>query len=68
MLRVVEKDLRQHYYDTTFHGLQLAPLFDSAEARIAVAQSNSEAFLTIALTLNVLTRTRCSSRHNAPPT
>jgi C-terminal processing protease CtpA/Prc len=54
MLRVVEKDLRQHYYDTTFHGLQLAPLFDSAEARIAAAQSNSEAFLTVALTLNAL--------------
>ncbi len=54
MLRAVEKDLRQYYYDTTFHGLPLATIFDSAEARIAVAQSNSEAFLTIALTLNAL--------------
>jgi carboxyl-terminal processing protease len=54
MLRAVEKDLRQYYYDTTFHGLRLATIFDSADARIAVAESNSEAFLTIALTLNAL--------------
>lgn len=54
MLRAVENDLRKYYYDTTFHGLDLATLFDSAEARITVAQSNSEAFLTIALTLNAL--------------
>jgi len=54
MLRAVEKDLRQHYYDTTFHGLDLATLFDSAEARIKRAQSNSEAFFTIAVTLNSL--------------
>jgi carboxyl-terminal processing protease len=54
MLRAIEKDLREDYYDTTFHGLDLATLFDSAAARIAVAQSNSEAFLTIALTLHAL--------------
>jgi C-terminal processing protease CtpA/Prc len=54
MLHAVEQDLRQYYYDTTFHGLALATLFDSAEAGIARAQSNSEAFLTIALTLNAL--------------
>lgn len=54
MLRRVERDLREYYYDTTFHGLTLSTLFDSADARIAVAQSNSEAFLTIALALNAL--------------
>jgi C-terminal processing protease CtpA/Prc len=64
MLRAVEKDLRQYYYDTTFHGLPLATLFDSAEARIAVAGSNSEAFLMIALTLNAL---QDSHTHFFPP-
>jgi carboxyl-terminal processing protease len=54
MLRTVENDLRQYYYDTTYHGLALATVFDSAEARIAAAESNSEAFLMIALTLNAL--------------
>ena len=54
ILRAVQKDVRQYYYDTTFRGVDLATLFDSAEAGIAVAQSNSEAFLTIALTLNAL--------------
>ena len=54
MLRAVEKDLHQYYYDTTFHGLDLTTLFDSAEARIKRARSNSEAFFTIAVTLNSL--------------
>jgi C-terminal processing protease CtpA/Prc len=54
MLRAVEKDLRQYYYDTTFRGLDLTTLFDSAEARIKRAQSNSEAFYIIAVTLNSL--------------
>jgi len=54
MLRAVEHDLRQYYYDTTFHGLDLATLFDSADARIAVAASNSEAFLNIAATVSTL--------------
>jgi C-terminal processing protease CtpA/Prc len=54
MLRAVERDLRQHYYDTTFHGLVLTTLFDSADARIAAATSNGEAFLAIAVTLAVL--------------
>lgn len=64
MLRAVEQDLRQYYYDTTFHGLPLATLFDSAEARITAAESNSEAFLTIALTLNAL---QDSHTHFFPP-
>ena len=54
MLRAVERDLRDNYYDTTFHGLDLKTLFDSADARIAVAKSNGEAFLAIAVTLAAL--------------
>jgi len=54
MLRAVQDDIRQHYYDTTFHGLDLAALFDSTDAMIAVASSNSEAFLNIAATVSTL--------------
>lgn len=54
MLRAVEKDLHHYYYDTTFHGLELKMLFDSADARIAAAKSNSEAFLAIAVTVSAL--------------
>ncbi len=54
MLRAVEHDLQKYYYDTTFHGLDLATLFDSTDARIAVASSNSEAFLNIAATVSTL--------------
>ena len=64
MLRAVERDLRDNYYDTTFHGLDLETLFDSADARIAVAKSNGEAFLAIAVTLAAL---RDSHTHFYPP-
>jgi len=64
MLRVVEHDLRDHYYDTTFHGLDLKTLFDSTDARIAAAHSNDEAFLSIAVTLSAL---RDSHTHFFPP-
>ncbi len=65
MLRAVERDLQKYYYDTTFHGLDLATLFDSADARTAAASSNSEAFLNIAATLSVL---RDSHTFFFPPT
>jgi len=64
MLRAVERDVQKYYYDTTFHGLDLATLFDSADARIAAARSNSEAFLNIAATLSAL---RDSHTHFFPP-
>jgi C-terminal processing protease CtpA/Prc len=64
MLRAVESDLREHYYDTTFHGLDVRMLFDSADARIAAAKSNGEAFLAIAVTLAAL---RDSHTHFFPP-
>src|SRR5690348_9284988 len=64
MLRVVEKDLREHYYDSTFRGLDLKTLFDSTEARINAAKSNTEAFLAIAVTVAAL---RDSHTHFFPP-
>src|SRR5437660_10644086 len=64
MLRAAEQDLRDHYYDTTFHGLDLRTLFDSTDARIAAAHSNDEAFLSIAVTLGAL---RDSHTHFFPP-
>ena len=64
MLRAVEHDLRDHYYDTTFHGLDLRTLFDSTDARIAAAHSIDEAFLSIAVTLSAL---RDSHTHFFPP-
>lgn len=54
MLRAMEKDIRQYYYDTTFHGIDLRTVFDSADAGITRARSNAEAFLEIAFALNVL--------------
>ena len=51
MLRAVRRDLEAHYYDSTYHGIDLAARFDSATARVRVAQSNAEIFGIIALTL-----------------
>lgn len=51
MLRTIQRDLEKHYYDSTFHGLPLAPLFDSAEADIKSAPSNGDIFGIIAHTL-----------------
>jgi len=51
MLRTIRRDLEQHYYDSTYHGLDLAARFDSAAVRIRAAQSNGEIFGVIALAL-----------------
>lgn len=51
MLHAIRKDLEQHYYDSTFHGLNLAVLFDSAERDIRAAPSNGDIFGIIAGTL-----------------
>lgn len=51
MLRAIQKDLKQHYYDSTFHRLDLASLFDSAEADIKTAPSNGDIFGIIARSL-----------------
>jgi C-terminal processing protease CtpA/Prc len=51
MLRVIRRDLEQHYYDSTYHGLDLGARFDSAAVRIRTAHSNGDIFGVIALTL-----------------
>lgn len=64
MLRAVQQDLEQLYYDSTFHGLPLASLFDSAEADIKSAPSNGDIFGIIAATL---LRFHDSHTHFFPP-
>ena len=51
MLRTIRKDLEQRYYDSTFHGVDLAAVFDSAEHDIRSAPSNGDIFGIIAATL-----------------
>lgn len=51
MLRGVKRDLREFYYDTTYHGIDLDARFRAAEGRIREAQSNSEVFAIIAQVL-----------------
>jgi carboxyl-terminal processing protease len=48
MLRGVRRNLREFYYDSTFHGLDLDSLIRRAEARIRRAKSNSEVLAVIA--------------------
>ena len=54
MLHGVRNDLAKRYYDSTFHGLNLTALFDSAEADVRSAQSNGDIFGIIAATLSRL--------------
>ncbi len=51
MLRTIRKDVERRYYDTTFHGVDLAVRWDSAATLIRTAQSNSQIFGIIAWTL-----------------
>jgi C-terminal processing protease CtpA/Prc len=64
MLHGVRNDLEKRYYDSTFHGLNLAALFDSAEADVRSAQSNSDIFGIIA---GVLVRLDDSHTWFLPP-
>jgi len=43
MLRQVEKDLRQHYYDPTFHGVDLTARVHDAEQRLQTAAGFNDA-------------------------
>lgn len=64
MLHAIQKDLAQRYYDSTFHGLNLKALCDSAEADIRTAQTNSDIFGIIA---GVLVRLDDSHTWFLPP-
>lgn len=48
MLDVVERDIRQHYFDATFGGVDLAAAFDSARARVRRAGRVEELLTAIA--------------------
>ncbi|HJU89343.1 MAG TPA: S41 family peptidase [Gemmatimonadaceae bacterium] len=48
LIRLVRKDVERHYYDSTFHGIDISARFAAVEAQIAVAKSYSEVFSGIA--------------------
>lgn len=54
MLRDVQRDLQRHYYDSTFHGLDLPVRFRLAAERMQAAQSNTQLFALIAQALAAL--------------
>lgn len=54
MLHVVQDDLRKHYFDTTYAGVDLKADFDTAEARVRRATRVEETLLAIAQATNVL--------------
>jgi len=47
MLRQVEKDLRQHYYDPTFHGVDLTARVRDAEQRLQTAAGFNDAVASV---------------------
>ena len=51
MLKFIKDDIKEHYYDPTFHGLNLDERFNVADEKIKQATSNSQIFATIAQTL-----------------
>ena len=54
MLSTVKDDLKSHYYDPGFHGIDLEQRFKQAEAKIEQAVSNSQIFGIIAQVLSEL--------------
>jgi len=54
MLRVVGNDVRKHYYDPTFHGINWDANLQQAQAKIGKADSNGRAFSEIAAALDIL--------------
>ena len=48
MLDVVQRDLTRYYYDSTYGGLPISAMFDSARAQIGRSQSNEQSFGLIA--------------------
>jgi carboxyl-terminal processing protease len=64
MLANVKSDLRDNYYDKTFHGLDLEAAFTDAEQRIRSAASVNE---TVGIIAEVLTRLNDSHTWFVPP-
>jgi C-terminal processing protease CtpA/Prc len=54
MLQVVGNDVRKHYYDPKFHGIDWDANLKQAQAKIDKADSNGRAFSEIAAALDVL--------------
>jgi C-terminal processing protease CtpA/Prc len=51
MLKFIKEDIKEHYYDPAFHGLNLDESFKNADHKIEQATSNSQIFAIIAQTL-----------------
>ncbi|MDX6574701.1 MAG: hypothetical protein QOE96_654 [Blastocatellia bacterium] len=51
MLKIIKEDISKHYYDPTFHGIDLDARFKLAESRINLTKSNAEIFGVIAQVL-----------------
>jgi carboxyl-terminal processing protease len=51
MLKIVKDDIKEHYYDPTFHGVDLDARFKEADDKIKQATSNSQVFAIIAQAL-----------------
>lgn len=54
MLEEIQSDLRNHYYDSTFHGVDLGARFRAAAERAQAAETNHQLFAIIAQTLDGL--------------
>jgi len=51
MLNIIKDDLKEHYYDATYRGMNVDESFKTAEDKIKQATSNSQVFSIIAQTL-----------------
>ena len=51
MLKIIKEDVKGHYYDPTFRGMNLDEIFNAADEKIKHAISNSQVFTIIAQTL-----------------
>src|SRR5438067_1586268 len=51
MLKIIKDDISKHYYDPTFHGIDIEGRFKTAENKIKVTKSNAEIFGVIAQVL-----------------
>lgn len=51
MLKIIKDDISKHYYDPTFHGIDLDARFQLADSKIKLTKSNAEVFGVIAQVL-----------------